>query len=138
MDWPIALGTIAALFFLITALVIIFLVVRLRRLYRRVGSFDCSLKTEKKPHWRSGVAVFGARYITWYRTVALSRKPEYSWARERLRVLEQRRQDTASGTLIVKFEHNGQHFSLATTDSSFQAVVSWMDAAPPSEEPTSY
>ncbi len=138
MDWPVILGTIAALLFLVGTLIAVYLILRLRKLYRRVGSFECSLSEGTDRTWRSGIGIFGARYLTWYPVVSLSRKAVHSFSRERLRVVDHHQKDTESGTLVLHLKHNERDILMATTQESFAALASWMDAAPPSEEPTSY
>lgn len=110
--------------------------VRIRVLYRRVGSFQCAVSEMDSEVWRSGIAVFGAEYITWYKTGSLSRKPALSFSRHRLGVVDYHQRDESEGTIVVHLECNGAHYLWAMSMSSMAGLVGWMDGARPSAEPT--
>ncbi|WP_054952478.1 DUF2550 family protein [Flaviflexus massiliensis] len=136
MDAPaIALSVIVALLVVAGAFAI-WAMIRTRALFRRVGSFPAAISVPDSNQWRSGVAIFGAEYLRWYKTGSISTKPVLAFSRNRLNVIDYHQRNEATGTVVVHFECNGQHWLWAMTNDSAAGVVSWMDGASPVEEPT--
>lgn len=136
MNTPAIVTGVLIVMLVIAGVFILWGVIRTRALYRRVGSFPCAVSDLESGSWRSGVAIFGAEYITWFRTASLSRKPALSFSRHRLRVVDYHQRDEAAGTIVVHLECNGDEHLWAMSMSSMAGLVGWMDGARPSEEPT--
>ncbi|WP_182354466.1 DUF2550 family protein [Flaviflexus huanghaiensis] len=136
MNTPAIVSGVLIVLLLIAGVFILWAVLRTRALYRRVGSFPCAVSVPNSETWRSGVAIFGAEYITWFRIASLSRKPAYSFSRHRLRVVDYHQRDEVEGTIVVHLECNGEELLWAMSMSSMAGLVGWMDGARPSEEPT--
>lgn len=131
----VVLGVVIALL-IIAGAFIFWAALRTRALFHRVGSFPCAVSKVDSGTWRSGVAVFGAEYLTWYKTGSLSRKPVLSFSRHRLTIVDYHQRDPEEGTIVVHVECNGHGWLLAMTSDSMSGVVGWMDGASPTEQPT--
>lgn len=135
MNTPAVLGSILLVLLFIAGVFCTLIVLRLRALYRRVGSFECGISTDGR-QWKSGIAVFGAHYISWYRTSSMSRKPVYSFSRSHTHLVSQKHQDTDSGTVVAVIVSNGQQYYVGMSQEALSGFVSWMESASPEEEPT--
>lgn len=109
------------------------LILRVRRLGRRVGSFECARRAGADLPWTSGIAVFGAGRVEWWRLVSYAPTPAASWRREHLEVLERRRrrQGVTGGVMEVRLRYRGEEFELAMVAESLAALVAWLESAPP-------
>lgn len=136
MNTPAIVSGVLIAILIVAGAFLILAAIRTRALYRRVGSFQCAVSEMGSEVWRSGVAVFGADYITWFRTASLSRRPALSFSRNRLSVVDYHQRDEEAGTIVVHLECNGTHYLWAMTTSSMAGLVGWLDGARPSEEPT--
>lgn len=136
MDSPAWLISILIVLVLLCGVILTLFVLRMRSLSRRVGSFESAMQFEGKDSWVGGVAIFGAQYISWFPTMSLGRKPAVAFSRSRLVIEDVRVQDTDHGTLVLSVTHNGKHYKWGMSAQSKAGLVSWMEAAPPSEEPT--
>lgn len=113
------------------------LLLRVQRLANRVGSFECARRSGASDPWTSGIAVFGAGRVDWWRLVSWAPTPAASWRRMDLEVLGRRRRgpDRAGAIVEARIAHLGEEFELAMVAESFAALVSWLEAAPP-HDPT--
>lgn len=136
MNAPAIVTSIILVLLAVAGAFVLWAIIRTRALFRRVGSFPCAISAPDSNVWKSGIAIFGTEYLTWYKTGTLSRKPALSFSRHRLNVIDYHQRDRSSGTVVVHFECNGQNWLCAMTESSAAGVVSWMDGASPAEEPT--
>ena len=136
MDILTIIGSGLLIAVLIVGALFVWAVIRMRLLYRRVGSFECTVTPIGKDAWRSGIAMFGAQYITWYPSMGLSRKPELSFSRQRLEVIDHHGEDSETHSLVAHISCNGKEMLWCMSEDSLSGLVSWMDAAPPAEEPT--
>lgn len=132
---PTILGIALGVILLVGAL-LVWGVLRLRALYRRVGSFECSIAKVDSDEWTKGIAVFGAEYISWYPLISLGRNPRFAFSRQRLSVTAQSGGSETDDTLVLHVRCNGKEQKWGMSRDSFTGLVSWMDAAPPEEEPT--
>lgn len=121
---------------LIVGTLFVWVVLRMRALYWRVGSFECSISEPGSDTWTKGIAVFGAEYISWFPLISLGRKPRYTFSRQRLTIAAQSGGDERADTLVLRVRCNGIEQMWGMGRDSFTGLVSWMDAAPPEEEPT--
>ncbi|MDD9208248.1 DUF2550 domain-containing protein [Georgenia sp. 10Sc9-8] len=109
---------------------------RVRTLARRVGSFECALRRPGSEDWTSGIAGYGVNRVDWHRLVSLAPWPATSWSRDRLQLLAHTGRDGNAGTVVeVRCRHGGEEFELAMVRGAFAGLVSWLEAAPPGEEP---
>ncbi|MGO1621882.1 DUF2550 family protein [Flaviflexus sp.] len=131
----VILSVLVALLFVAGAFVF-WAMLRTRALFNHVGSFPCSVSEPGSNEWKAGVAVFGAEYLTWYKTGSITRRPSLSFSRHRLSIVDYHQRNEAAGTAVVHFECNGEDWLWAMTNSSVAGVVGWMDGASPVEEPT--
>lgn len=123
---------------LVLALVAVgLLLLRVQRLGNRVGSFECARRPGGDDPWTSGIAVFGAGRVDWWRLVSWAPTPTASWRRADLEVLGRRRRGPEGAGAVVEahIRHLGEEFELAMMAESFAALVSWLEAAPP-HDPT--
>ncbi|UNX53972.1 DUF2550 domain-containing protein [Georgenia sp. TF02-10] len=121
---------------LAAVVVLVLFAVRVRRLARRVGSFECARRRPGQQGWTSGIAVFGAGKLYWYRLVSLSLRPACTFARAGLQVVRRTRRGTGAGHVVeVRCRYQGRELDLAMVDSALAGVVSWLESAPPLEDP---
>ncbi|MFC7406301.1 DUF2550 family protein [Georgenia alba] len=123
---------VAAVAVVVVTVVVLFQV-RVHRLDRRVGSFECAVKCGGKD-WSGGVAVYGVGRVQWYRLVSLSLLPARTFVRERLE-LSERRGGLDEEFVEVRCRYEGEEVDLAMRRESLAGLVSWLEAAPPRGEP---
>lgn len=136
MTTPMIMGLVALGLALIVGVVAFALYLRYRSLSRRVGSFECAI-SENRSTWRTGAAVFGSAYISWYPAVSFTHKPAYSFSRSRMVVERVDQQDTAGGSHVATISCNGTTIYLGTSQEALYGLTSWLESASPREEPTS-
>lgn len=136
MNTPAVVYGVLIVVLIVAGAFISWAIIRIRALYRRVGSFQAAVRELESGAWRSGIAVFGAEYITWYKTGSLSWKPALSFSRHRVSVVDYHQRDEDAGTIVVHLECNGTHYLWAMSMSSMAGLVGWMDGARPMGEPT--
>jgi hypothetical protein len=111
------------------------LVSRVRSLGRRLGTFECALRHGDGSGWASGIASFGRDTLDWYRVISFTPRPELSWRRSRIQVLD-RVSRIAGGrrTSVIELRccDDGEEFRLAMSEQAFSGFTSWLEAAPPS------
>lgn len=115
----VVLGIAAALF-----------VSRGRGLSRRVGSFPCDLRSGDR--WVSGVSSYGAGRVDWHRLMSMSPRPARTWTRQELQIITQA---PAGEDYTVQCRYRGEDLELLMPASAFAGLVSWLESAPPREEP---
>ncbi|QJC21375.1 DUF2550 family protein [Arcanobacterium buesumense] len=111
----------------------IYALIRLRILFSRSGSFHVALREPGQDRWQTGVAVFKPFELAWYSTRSLRPGPNVVWRRGELDFAV----EPASGDEIqvVRITRAQRTWTLATTPSAVSGIVSWIDSAPPVEEP---
>lgn len=119
----------------VAAVALVLLISRVRSLGRRLGSFECALRRDPRSGWASGIATFGVDRLEWYRVLAFTPRPERSWRRSRMEVLD--RASRLSGgrrTTVVELHCRDQddEFTLAMSEQAYAGLTSWLEAAPPS------
>ncbi|WP_426567174.1 DUF2550 domain-containing protein [Angustibacter sp. McL0619] len=118
-------------------------VVRRRWLSRKVGTFDCSLRTSSSSQgkgWHLGVARYEADRIEWYRVFSVSMRPGQVLRRGDLMVVQPPRNPSGpeafsvmSGFVIVRCRRGGGFVELAMSQQSYTGFASWLEAAPPGQ-----
>lgn len=107
--------------------------VRLRLLYSSAGSFEVAVREEGSERWRTGIALFRPQEISWFDTRGIGPKAKHSWSRSGLDF--EISPSTGGDVQVVKLIQNDNVMYLATTTGAVSGIVSWMDSAPPVEEP---
>ncbi|MGV9182052.1 DUF2550 family protein [Arcanobacterium canis] len=113
-----------------------FYVWRLRRVLSRRGSFQAVVRQSGHERWHRGVAVFERFQIDWYPSRSLRFAASQTWKRSDIEL--EVHPETTSDLQVVKFETPRGTWYMASTPVAVAAIVSWMDAAPPVEEPTDW
>jgi hypothetical protein len=111
------------------------LISRVRSLGRRLGSFECALRRSGKSSWASGIASYGVDRLEWYRVLSYAPRPERSWPRSRIEVLDRASRLTAGRrTSIIELRCRSvdDEFTLAMSEQAYAGLTSWLEAAPPS------
>lgn len=109
---------------------------RLRVLALRYHSFECARNSPKG--WISGVAVFGADSVEWFRTLSLRPRAHATWMREAITVLERSyraggRAGDPDAIVEVTCTIDGTRIELAMRAGSYAGLASWLESAPPRE-----
>jgi len=109
---------------------------RLRALARRVGSFECGLRTTRADGtaWSAGVAHYGVGRIDWWRSWSLAWRPAASWARADLVILGRElvvSSEAVPDTYLVRCRYRDRELELAMARSAYEGLASWLEAAPP-------
>ncbi len=119
----------------LAAVALAMLISRVRSLGRRLGSFECAYRRAEGHGWASGIAAFGADRLEWYRVLSYTPRPEHTWLRSRLEVLDRASRLTAGRrTSIVEIHCRtaDEEFSLAMSVDAYAGLTSWLEATPPS------
>ncbi|QRV02515.1 DUF2550 domain-containing protein [Arcanobacterium phocisimile] len=111
----------------------VYFLMRLRTLFSRRGSFHVAVREEGSERWVTGVAVFKPFELNWYSTHSLSPYPQIQWKRGELDFTVSPATD--SEIQVVRIQQGERSWSLATTPLAVSGIVSWIDSAPPVEEP---
>nr|WP_051259481.1 DUF2550 family protein [Schaalia suimastitidis] len=118
---------------LIPALAVwVYLNVRARRLSNEVGAFRCWSRPDTQSGWTSGVGLFGVDTLTWYRLVALSNKPVYTFPRHSLEVHSPQPHSSDGSVVEVRIAAGDERLELLIEPQSYNALVSWIESGPPS------
>ncbi|WP_127131709.1 DUF2550 family protein [Georgenia sp. SYP-B2076] len=131
-------GTIAVLVLAVAVAVVVLFGLRVRRIGRRIGSFECALRRAGAKDWTSGIACFGAGRVDWYHLVSLSPRATRSWRRDRLEILGRERRPRPGGeghVVEARCRYGDEEFELAMVRDSFAGLVSWLESAPPHSAP---
>ncbi|AWE42883.1 MULTISPECIES: DUF2550 family protein [unclassified Actinobaculum] len=109
------------------------MVIRLRMLLKRVGTFQCSLRVGPGA-WRTGVMMFRPDALLWFATRSLRPQARYVIARSALRLSGH--STVGDDIIIADLSVGGATLQAAMSSASLAGLVSWLDSAPPVEEPT--
>ncbi len=140
--WGVA-ELLAALVVLL-ALALVVLAARRRVLGREGGTFECSLRLHSSPPgsgWMLGVGRYEEGLLQWFRFFSYSWRPQQSFSRRDVRVLETRDPDPVEAVAlyaeqrILRFQvgsaDTAEHWELAMSQDSLTGLLSWLEAAPP-------
>lgn len=128
-----AVWHVVAILLGIALILAIIYIVRLRLLYNRAGSFEVAVRKEGSDRWRTGIALFRPQQILWYDTRGIRMRANHTWSRDGLDF--EISPSTGGDVQVVKLIQHGNAMYLATTTGAVSGIVSWMDSAPPIEEP---
>lgn len=120
---------------LLLLVLVIVLVVRLVVLSRLPGALQCSYHKLGSRRWRTGILRLQPHELQWYPTFALTYRPSKRYARGKFEIESHLRMRAEETFVVVNICHGEEHFTWAMSDDAFSGLVSWIDAAPPSEEP---
>ncbi|OLT45524.1 DUF2550 domain-containing protein [Cellulosimicrobium sp. CUA-896] len=126
-----------ALGLLLAALVVAGLgALRLRALSRRVGSFECGLRTAgaESASWTLGIAHYGVGRIDWWRSWSLSWRPGRTWSRHDLVIVGREPfggADARPDSYLVRCRYREQELELTMARAAYEGLASWLEAAPP-------
>nr|WP_194720231.1 DUF2550 domain-containing protein [Cellulosimicrobium arenosum] len=107
-------------------------VVRLRALTRRVGSFDCGLRTGAGV--TQGIAHYCVGRIDWWRCWSFSVRPARSWSRHHLTIVGREPFEPSGSrpeTYLVRCRYEGEELELTMPRAAYEGLASWLEAAPP-------
>lgn len=121
------------------------------QIQRRIGAFPCTVLLKNKQV--EGICLFGVKTISFYRTFSFSMRPNGQWERKEIEIInnapipiagnsqsEQMNNETITleerqDLLVVTVKIAGTQYQVCLRASAFAAVISWLDAAGPTEEP---
>lgn len=141
---------ILVLVLLLVLAAVLTLIGRRRWLSRSAATFECSARLDvplpavaaatpstPRPRWALGVARYNGEFLEWFRYFSFSSKPQLSWLRSDINVVETR----APGSLeaislyaahrIVRIGAAGRQYELAMDAGSITGFMAWLEAAPP-------
>lgn len=131
-------------------LVGVVLVVRLRSLTRRAGTFDCALRAVEEHGgggaaegpWSLGVARTGSDGVRWWRSRSLSPRPRWSAPRDLVEVerlgdgagadaTSGGSQDDLGPVILLRCRSGGRAVDLAMNDDAYTGFAAWLESLPP-------
>jgi len=139
--WQIALDIVGGLL-LAAAVVLAALMVRRRRLTKDEPTFDMSVRTHPQREargWTLGVARYRGDRLEWFRVFSLSMRPKRVFDRQAMQLMGRRAPSGAeeyalfSGHLVVDTCTDGREVEVALSQEAFTGLISWLEAAPPSD-----
>ncbi len=129
-------GQVIASVVVVIALTALVLVLRLRSLTRRRGTFDCALRCGDggaHAHWAFGVARTGSETVRWWRSRSLSPAP--GWSARRSAITVETRQPVSieggGGGIVVRLRAGSQEVELLMDDDAYTGFAAWLESAPP-------
>lgn len=112
-------------------------VLRLRALERRVGSFSCAVAPAHAPAPsappRVGVAHYGVGRLDWYRRWSLSLRADRTWSRHDLEVDSRELVPGSDDRYRVRCSYRGEPLVLEMSFPAYAGLTSWLESAPPSD-----
>jgi len=107
---------------------------RLTILLRRPGSLQCSVRAKNARGWRTGVLILGPRALEWFSTRSFLPVPQRVFQRAGFHIVGHKL--ARNDLTVAHVEYLGEALDIAMSPQSFAGLVSWIDSAPPAEEPT--
>lgn len=112
-------------------------VLRLRALERRVGSFACAVAPTHAPAptapARVGIAHYGVGRLDWYRRWSLSLRADRTWSRSELEVDSRELVPGSQDRYRVRCSYRGEPLVLEMSFPAYAGLTSWLESAPPSD-----
>lgn len=124
--------TVTGVLLALVVLAGVILLWRVHALGRRVGSFECAMRTGE--HWHAGIATYARGHLDWHRLVSLSWRASRRWQRSELMIRERRKRQIEGGAsriVEVRCGYRDQEFHLAAQDRALDGLVSWLESSPP-------
>lgn len=144
-DYILVMGMMTATEFWPVVAVILLLIIPLAWFYLRrrwlSGAFDCALRTKVgQGAWQLGSARYQGEYLEWFRVFSLGVRPRFRMRRSTLHVLYSRdavvTDDLYGSERVLEVEfgtgERHQHVEVAMDRDATTALLSWIEAAPPS------
>jgi hypothetical protein len=135
--------TLLGVLLAVAALVILLFILRRYLLTRDLGSFDCSLRRETDREagggWMLGVARFEDDRLDWFRLFAAGLRPNRSFARTRLLIVNRRPPVGAEGytltpgSVIVQCSYGALLVEFAMSELAVNSFATWLESAPPGQ-----
>jgi hypothetical protein len=136
------IGEIVAGLALLTLLGALALGVR-RRIIQRTGSFDCSLRVNRKTFgrgWALGVARYAGDRLEWFRVFSLSIRPREVLPRDGFVIVRRRDPEypenlaLMAGHVVLECrESDDAEVDLAMSPEAATGLVAWLEARPPGQ-----
>ncbi|ASE09342.1 DUF2550 domain-containing protein [Jonesia denitrificans] len=115
---------------------------RLRRLSRQVGVFDCAWRAHSGPavsragggeHWAQGLAEYRTEELVWWRLYSLSLTPQERWSRQGFDITGRVPLDQADlpGLYLVQCRQGADSFELMMSAEAYHGLSSWTESGPP-------
>lgn len=130
MNGALAWFVAVLLVIIVLALIgIIFIMIRVRRIGRIVGTFECWVRPDASSGWVSGMARFGSHDLQWFRLVGFYIGPQFRLPREGLKVSNPISRNDGVVEVIVNSEDTRRH--LAMRSEWYNGLVSWVESSAP-------
>lgn len=124
-------GVLVIALALVALAIFAYINIRARRLDTTLGAFRCWSRPDAQSGWTSGIGMYGAETLTWYRLVAFSNKPVYTIARRGLEISAPI-QHSADGSMFeVRLRAGDKRYEMAVAPQTYNALVSWVESGPP-------
>ena len=114
---------------LLVVLAVIFLLVRVRRIGRTVGTFECWARPDASSGWMSGMARFGSQDLQWFRLVGFYVGPQFRIPRAKLKISQPLNRHDGVVEVVVSADNFRRH--LAMSSQWYNGLVSWNESGPP-------
>ncbi|MBA2639741.1 MAG: DUF2550 domain-containing protein [Nocardioidaceae bacterium] len=141
--WVVALDAVGSIV-LLTALLLGGLVARRRWISHREPTFDMSVRFagfEGVRGWTLGIGRYRGDRLQWFRVFSLAIRPKRTFDRFRFEVVGSHEPGHPEayalflGHVVVDGRIDGEPVQLAVSPAALTALLSWLEAAPPSRRP---
>ncbi|WP_072342164.1 DUF2550 family protein [Actinomyces urinae] len=125
-------GILVALLVVLLALALcalVVLLIRVRRIGRIVGTFECWYRPDASAGWISGMARFGQRDLQWFRLVGFLVGPQLRMPREGMSVSAPIHRQEGVVEVVLTYGDSVRH--LAMREEWYNGLVSWIESGPP-------
>ena len=112
------------------------------RIIQRSGSFDCSLRLNRRTFgrgWALGVARYAGDRLEWFRVFSLSIRPREVLPRDGLVIVRRRDPDYPEslalmvGHVVLECTESDTQVDLAMSPGAATGLVAWLEARPPGQ-----
>lgn len=136
-SWLVPLEVAAAVAFL-AAMAALGLIMRRLALFRRRGTFDCSVRVPPKG-WAIGMARYEISELHWYAFFSFRSGPSRVWTRRELMVREAASSSEAEAgglsarppVVVVPCRHGRESLDFGLAPDVATGFSSWLESAPP-------
>ncbi len=131
----LVVGEVAAGLVVVVVLSALLLVLRLRSLTRRRGTFDCALRSgaTEGEAWSFGVARTGSETVRWWRSRSFAPGPRWSARRSVIDVVSRQPVsiEGGGGGVVVTVSAGSQTVELLMDDDAYTGFAAWLESAAP-------